>query len=253
MTSFHGLPLGGGRDQPDLPAFLRGRHAMVSFAHPCQLSLALDCCASVALDNGAFSLWKANGGRGYDEATYERYASWVGTLANEPALAWAVIPDAIGGTDEDNDRLVEAWPVELRPVGVPVWHLHEPVERLSRLCAEWPRVALGSSGAYSTPGNTAWWGRMGEAMSAVCDESGRPRARLHGLRMLSEGIVSRLPLASADSTDAVRNARSISRFGTYVPTTEAQRAGIIADRIEGRLAARAWDPALTSTAFTLFD
>lgn len=254
MIHYHGLPLGGGREQADLPAFLRRRAACVSFAEPSQLSLALDCCTAVMLDNGAYSFWKASGGASYDAATFGRFIDWVRGLANEPALAFAVVPDAIGGGEEDNDALLSAWPDDLRALGVPVWHLHESVERLARLCEGWPRVALGSSGAYADPGSPSWWGRMAEAMDAICDEHGRPRARLHGLRMLRAQIVERLPLASADSTDAAHSARRVERFGTYVPPTQVQRACQIADRIEARLPARAWDPALViPSVLSLFD
>ncbi|MFJ3481745.1 hypothetical protein ACIPL1_00005, partial [Pseudomonas sp. NPDC090202] len=133
---------------------------------------------------------------------------------------------------------VRQWPEELR--GVPVWHLHESLERLQRLARCWRTVALGSSGQWATPGTGSWWKRMSAAMDAICDEQGRPTCRLHGLRMLDPAIFQHLPFASADSTNAAVNGGSISRFGMYAPPTAGQRASVIADRIEAHNSAPIW-------------
>ena len=77
-------------------------------------------------------------------------------------------------------------------------------------------------------------------MNAICDEQGRPACRLHGLRMLDPAIFSRLPLASADSTNAAVNGGSISRFGMYPAPTAGQRAEVIASRIEACNSAAVW-------------
>jgi hypothetical protein len=50
--------------------------------------------------------------------------------------------------------------------------------------------------------------------------------------MLDPAIFTRLPLSSADSTNAAVNCGSIARFGMYTPATASQRAAVIADRIE---------------------
>lgn len=78
-------------------------------------------------------------------------------------------------------------------------------------------------------------------MASICDDRGRPSCRLHGLRMLDPAIFSRLPFASADSTNAAVNGGSISRFGMYVPPTAGQRAEVIASRIEAHNSAAAWE------------
>ena len=77
-------------------------------------------------------------------------------------------------------------------------------------------------------------------MNAACDEQGRPAARLHGLRMMDPEIFTRLPLASADSTNPAVNCGSLSRFGIYTPPTAAQRAAVIAERIEAQNSAPVW-------------
>lgn len=81
---------------------------------------------------------------------------------------------------------------------------------------------------------------MAVAMNAICDEHGRPACRLHGLRMLDPAIFSRLPLSSADSTNAAVNSGSLDRFGMYLPPTAAQRAAIIAERIEAHNSSAIW-------------
>ncbi|MGQ0421093.1 hypothetical protein ACT4US_20405, partial [Bacillus sp. HC-Mk] len=53
----------------------------------------------------------------------------------------------IGGTSEENDALIAAWP-HGKFIGAPVWHMNEPDERFIRLCHEFPRVCIGSMGEY---------------------------------------------------------------------------------------------------------
>ena len=92
---------------------------------------------------------------------------------------------------------------------------------------------------------------MADAMDAICDEHGRPLCRLHGLRMLNPDIFTRLPLASADSTNAAVNCGSVSRFGMYTPPTAAQRAAVIAERIEAHNSAATWVRAGNQAALAL--
>lgn len=142
----------------------------------------------------------------------------------------------IDGTEEDNDALLDEWPSHIE--GVPVWHLHESLERLDRLC-KWPRLALGSSGDYATVGTDRWWRRISEAMEVICVD-GLPRTKLHGLRMLDPAVFTRLPLASADSTNAVRNSSGMSRFGMYAAPNASTRMAVIAERIESHQSAALW-------------
>lgn len=236
MIAYHGSPCGGPRQET--ARFLAGRHAMVPFPRPDDLGIALEVCQTVALDNGAYSVWRQGG-----QLDVPGYHDWVASVMYHPAFAWAVIPDVIGisGTEADNDRLIAEWPWGDR--GVPVWHLHESLGRLRALCGAWPLVALGSSGKWSTPGTSEWWMRMAEAMEVVCGlNAGRPITKLHGLRMLNPEIFRRLPLASADSTNAVRNGNLFTRFGSYPPPTLGQRQAVIADRIEAYQSAACWVP-----------
>lgn len=211
------------------------RHAFVSYERPEQIALAAEVCQSFALDNGAFSVWKR--GATLDVAGY---VAWVKEWEKHPGFDWALIPDAIDGTEDDNDRLFSAYREAGGNLlaGVPVWHLHESFERLDRLCRTWPRVALGSSGQWSEVGTESWWKRMGAAMDAVCDDLGRPPAKLHGLRMLNPTVFSHLPLSSADSTNVAQNH---VRERVLYQLTPGMAGRKIVDRIEQHASAPRWN------------
>lgn len=233
MIHYHGTPIGGTRQ--DVARFLTGRHALVSFERPDDMGAVAEFCQSFCLDNGAFSVWKRGA-----ELDVPGYLAWVMEWRRHPGFDFALIPDVIDGTEAENNELVARWPKGLE--GAPVWHMHESLNRLQWLCREWRTVAIGSSGQFASVGTAAWWSRMAEAMRWACDEKGRPLARLHGLRMLDPAVFSRLPLASADSTNAAVNSGSLDRFGMYLPPTAAQRAAVIAERIEANNSAPAWVP-----------
>jgi len=241
VIHYHGTPCGATRE--DVARFLKNRHALISFYRPEDIGTAAEVCQSFCIDNGAFSAWKQN-----KTIDWEAYYDFVEEWHRHPSFDWAIIPDVIDGSEEDNDALIEEWPNRLG--GIPVWHMHESLERLDRLCS-WYRLAIGSSGDYATVGNDRWWRRMAEAMQVVCPE-GKPRTRLHGLRMLDPAVFTALPLASADSTNAVRNSSSYARFGMYTPPNASTRMAIIAERIEAHQSAALWVAPPSDDAFTLF-
>jgi hypothetical protein len=236
MIHYHGLPMTPAADM--VRAFAR-RHGMVSFEHPDQIENAAEVCQSVVLDNGAFSAWKS--GKKHD---FEGYAIWAEQWLKHPAVEWAVIPDVIDGDEEANDALLADWPLS-GSLSVPVYHMHESLDRLERLCDAYPRVALGSSGKWADPGSPEWWARIAEVMSACCDEEGRPLTKLHGLRMLDPVIFSHLPLASADSCNVARNVGIDQAWnGPYAPRSRAMRALIMMERIEAHASAARWAPSM---------
>lgn len=198
MICYHGTPVGGKR--VGVVDFLRGRSALVPFPRPEDMAVACENCVSVIIDNGAYSIWKNNDGAKLD---VDRYVKFVEEWHRHPTVAWSIIPDVIQGSEAENDAMILDWPKEI--IGVPVWHYHESLDRLERLSYEFDTVALGSSGKWPVPGVGKWWDRTDEAMRVLCDDKGRPRCKLHGLRMLSSKIVRKLPLSSADSTNVVRN------------------------------------------------
>lgn len=251
MIHFHGLPI-----TPDASAveILLGRHAMVSFANPGQVELAAEVCQSWVIDNGAFSAFTS----GAPIADWTPYYEFVERWRRHPGFEWAIIPDVIDGDERANDDLLAEWPFE--ECGVATFHLHESLERLDRLCATYPRIALGSSGKFWEVDSPAWWNRVNEVMEVACDERGRPRAKLHGLRMLNPGVFTKLPLASADSTNTGRNIGLDCRWkgGAYeIPKdlpvnkqhksaitsqVKAWRGSVIAARAEVYNSASVWIP-----------
>jgi hypothetical protein len=209
------------------------RHALVSFADPQQIAIAAEVAQSFVLDNGAFSVWK----QGVD-IDWRSYYDWVEQWHRHPGFEWALIPDVIDGDQSANDELLAQWPFG-KFAGVPVWHFHEPMERLQRLAADWPRVALGSSAQYATIGTTRWWSRMQEIMSAVCCD-GKPTTKIHGLRMLRPGICKFLPLASADSAGVSRGVGTTNWGGCYRQCSDAVKAQVLLDHYEGANSAAVW-------------
>lgn len=239
MIHYHGMA-GAGKTS-DHVELASGRHVFVSFAKPSVLPLVAATCSTFALDNGAFSAWKSN--KSY---SWEKFFDFAEEWGSHPACDFVVTPDVIDGGEKENDDLIEQWISRGPNVEfAPVWHMHESLERLERL-AEHSRICLGSSGQYQTPGSSKWWGRMEEAMSAIC-ESGRPKTKLHGLRMLDPRIFSKLPLHSADSTNAERNGLLEQRFGMYPAPSRGQRAAIIAARVESQQSAGSWQESLQET------
>lgn len=223
MIHYHGGPI-----TPNVVAakVWAGRHAFVSFSAPHQLEIAMEVCQSFAVDNGAFSSWKKG-----VSVDWGMYYKWVASFARAANFDWAIIPDIIDGSEEENDALIDEWP--LGDYGVPVWHMHESVERLQNLCRNWPRICIGSSGEFSVVGNAKWRVRMDEAISSISDRRGFVKRKIHGLRMLNPKVFVDYPLSSADSTNVARNIGiDMAWKGTNVPPTKEWRAQVLAARIE---------------------
>lgn len=233
MKCYHGLPI-----TPETAAVeaIKAGGAFVSMAYPDQLRIAIECAACFAGDNGAFSAWK----QGRPIQQWAPFYEWAAMLKAIPSCDFVVIPDVIDGSEADNDALLSEWPLP-KWFGAPVWHMHESLDRLERLASSWPRVCIGSSGEFATVGSASWWGQMARAMRVVCDDEGRPMVRLHGLRMLNPEIFTRLPLASADSTNIGRNVGIDQAWrGPYTPAGKPARARVMRDRIESHNAPPAW-------------
>ncbi len=222
MIHYHGGPI-----TPDKAALMawRGRHAFVSWAHPEQIELISSVTQSFALDNGAFSAWKSS-----RMINWEDYYSWSERWLSHPSCDWAIIPDVIDGTEQENDSLVEEWPHGFS--GVPVWHMNESVERLERLSERWPRVAIGSTQEFDVSKPSACVARLSEVLPSITLSNGFLKTKLHGLRMLSPYITSRIPLSSGDSTNIARNIKIDKKWTSYGPFTKETRALVLAERIE---------------------
>lgn len=180
---------------------LVGRCFCVSFARPDQVRQAHELGQSVMLDNGAFTFWqRRQEGKMAGDPDWPGYYAWCEQWLVFQTT-WAVIPDVIDGTDAENDALIAEWP--FGACGAPVWHMHEPLDRLLRLADEWPLVCIGSSGAFAKLNTPQWHRRMDQAMNRVCP-TGTPKTRLHMLRGMAQAGSSR-PFFSLDSSDIGQN------------------------------------------------
>jgi hypothetical protein len=235
MIHYHGLPI-----NPTTVASyaVQAGHAFVSFAHASQIGIALEVSQSFAIDNGAFSAWKS----GNPISQWDEYYEWALDLKKVPSCDFAVIPDVIDGTEADNDALLKDCPLP-NWFGAPVWHMHESLKRLEQLANNYPRICIGSSGEYTVVGSNAWWSQIGKAMRLICDDMGRPICKLHGLRMLDPEIFTKLPLASADSTNIGRNVGIDKNWknGNYPPPTKEARALVMRTRIESHNSPITWN------------
>lgn len=219
VIKYHGTPITPRTVLHDLA----GKNFCVSFAAPGDVAWCDEHAQMLMLDNGAFSFWRQ--GVLTDWPGYYRWCErWL-----ERNTTWAVIPDVIDGSVEENDRLVAEWPFGVR--GAPVWHLHEPFDRLLGLCDGWPLVCVGSSGRYAEVGSPSWHARVGGAFDLLVGRE----ARLHMLRglMFADGPY---PFFSADSTNVARN-----HAGTN-GSRARQSPRRMADDIDGRNPARRWVP-----------
>jgi hypothetical protein len=232
MIHYHGGPITPERDACRIWA---KRHAFVSFAHPEQIGTVAEVSCSFGLDNGAFSFWKSG-----KKTDWKRYYDWVEQWHKHPGFDFALIPDIIDGSVDENSELINQWPFAFG-IGVPIWHLNEPLDWAVSLSKNFPRIAIGSSGDYANIGSKQWWSRMCELFNSITDELGRPFTKIHGLRMLNPSIFSVFPFASCDSTNVARNCMDSSRWSNYNPPTNEVRGIVLAERIEAFNSKPIWD------------
>lgn len=230
MIRYHGTPI-----TPEAAAIhiLKGRHGLISFANPKQVSLAAEVCQSFVLDNGAFTAWKSGVNPDWD-----KFEKWVREWIYHPGFDWFLIPDVIDGEEKENIDLindfVKRFPNHKNRM-VPVWHLHESIEHLKNLSFMFDRIAIGSSGEFAKLKTQKWQERMEEIFETLCDDLGRPRVRVHGLRMMDPTIFSRFPFASVDSCNVARNIgidKAWDSFKYGGDLTRGTRGVIMADRCE---------------------
>lgn len=174
---------------------LAGKCFCVSHTRPDQVAIMHQIGQSVLLDNGAFS--KHTRGIATD---WTAYYVWTDQWLAHPTT-WAIIPDEIAAGSQEQDAMIREWPHGAR--GAPVWHTGEPLERLYRLCDEWPRVCVGSTDDHWEVLGGAWRRRMDEAFNGLSQRH-RRMPWLHMLRGMQLATES-YPFASLDSTDVARN------------------------------------------------
>lgn len=194
---YHGMPITPRAALVELA----GRNFCTSFWRPDDVEWCHQYGQNNMLDNGAFSAWMEAMRRGVTPSIdWKAFYAWCKRWL-EYRTSWAVILDVIMGGASANDDRVCQWLHGQR--GAPVWHMHEPVERLMRLCDEWERVCIGSSAQYRVVGSDIWHSRMTLAMNAIC-KTGRAPTWLHMLRGMNAARWGYL-FDSVDSTDIARN------------------------------------------------
>lgn len=205
---------------------LAGRMFCVSFARPDQVKRAHELGQSVMLDNGAFTAWTTA-----KVVRWQDFYDWAEPWLECPTT-WAVLPDVIQGDWSETAELIQQAPDWLRRhrhKAAPVWHLHDPLDWLLKLCAEWPRVCFGSSAQFSVVGSPAWHARVAEAFDAL-HRGGHQHTQVHMLRGM-QAVGWGYPFFSVDSTDVARN-----------HSRPANSPGAMAARWDSLQCHRAWRP-----------
>lgn len=184
---------------------LAGGHFCVSFWEPRDIEVCHQLGQSVMLDSGAFSAWTV----GKPIEDWRPYLDWCDRWLDYPTT-WAVIPDVITGSEDENDALLKQWPFRHR--GAPVWHMHESISRLLWLVNNWPKVCIGSSAQYAKLLTPAWEAQMDKAWRAISANDRRTPwvHMLRGMQLIRE----RWPFASVDSTSIARNHAGNKSRGT---------------------------------------
>ena len=191
MIHYHGTPL-----TPRSALYqMAGKHFCVSFARPDDAAVCLQIGQSVMWDNGAFTSYQQ--GQAFD---INKFYEWLEPRLGHPH--WAVIPDVIDGTLQQQKELLLTWPFP-QTLGAPVWHMAQPISYLLDLAQKYERICFGSSGKYWKVGDTAWSHRADEAFNALAKRH-KHLPHIHMLRGLALGG-QRWPFASADSVNVARN------------------------------------------------
>ncbi len=191
MIHYHGTPIT--RRDPHLIK-LTGRNFCVSYAHSDDAEWCIGNAQSVMWDNGAFSAYTR--GVAFDKAGYIKWLDDRLYGAN-----WAVIPDVIGGSVDDQRAHMQGWPYP-KHLSCAVWHMNLPLEWLKELVHNYPRIAFGSSGRYWSVGSQEWQDRADDAWEVIEATAARPWVHMmRGLKICG----GRWPFASADSANIARN------------------------------------------------
>lgn len=152
---------------------LKGASFCVSYATRKKLNKQLDDAMRLVgeagillIDNGAFSMYRRGEATGFDEGYLEGFEAWAGAILEKCPQAIAVVPDVIGGTEEENAELCRISQLDPdRAMGI--WHLNESFDYLIWLCETYGWVGFGSAGDYWQVGTEKWHARVKAAFAAI--------------------------------------------------------------------------------------
>jgi len=187
MIHYHGTPI---TPRPLLMQ-MAGKCFCVSYASRNDADICISIGQSILWDNGAFSFFTQN-----KPPQWKGYYKWLEPRLGHPH--WAIVPDIIDGTIEEQQLLLEQWP-HSKTFSAPVWHMGLSVDYLLKLVDDgWSKVCFGSSGTIWEIGSPQWERKCDEAFNALARNG--PLPWTHMLRGLSLGG-KRWPFASADSAN----------------------------------------------------
>ncbi len=181
---FTGMPL----RSEDYLALMRGRAVMYSYLSRRRRVWAdTSVFASVALDSGAYSVWRRRAR--VDLGEYAEYCASI-----EDRVDWYANLDVIGDWRAGLANLAALERRGLTPV--PVFHLGEPWGLLEDFALGYDRVGLARG-----PGVPfgATWRMLQRVFARYCDGDGAALVRFHGFRMTDRRLMARFPFDSVDS------------------------------------------------------
>lgn len=170
----------------------------VSFAEPRDADWCLKHAQLIMWDNGAYSIYTRTGGK--DRLDTDAYYDWLENKMFHPHFA--IVPDVIGGTEEENDQLSWNWPFNPKHSAI-VYHFGESKDRLRRIIDEWPRFAIGGSVGENNPGTDSWKRELDSIWNVVEKSNAHPM--VHMMRAHSEASMGGWPFYSADSASWARH------------------------------------------------
>ena len=178
---------------------MAGKSFCVSFVDTRDADWCQQNGQSVMWDNGAFSIWKSG-----NVLDMTKFQAWVEPRLGHPH--WAVVPDVIGGSPDENLTLIDQWSLS-KEMSCLVWHMHEPLDHLFKLAdLGFGKIAFGSTERYDPIGSDDWSRRADEAFNALARNGKLPWVHMmRGLALCGD----RWPFASADSTNVARNHQNV--------------------------------------------
>jgi hypothetical protein len=178
----------------------------------------------LVLDNGAFTHWRKGGGQIDSEAFW----TWANDAQSRCDVAVAMIPDVIGGNEEQN-WMEAAYAIreglsEYSERAMFIWHLDDSLDNLVCAARLFNFVGLGSCGEYDVQQHPDRYLVRLRQVSAVLDYVELAYARrpfvhlMRGLGMLHRAI----RFDSADSTNIARNHNRTRHLPNHVAAMAAR-------------------------------